>query len=126
MGKIEWFFFRSLVLDFCIAMETISTRPRLIPSTRFLLALLLCFGFAIQFAQRTNLSIAIVCMVEKSGVGNRSENLPRSSFVFEERRFLWNEWDQQIIFGSYWGGYLLTLVPSKYERKIRIRIIVCD
>ncbi|CAF0724232.1 unnamed protein product [Adineta ricciae] len=36
----------------------------------------------------------------------------RISFVFEETTFHWSEWDQQIILGSYWAGYLLTLIPS--------------
>jgi hypothetical protein len=96
-----------------MAVETNSTRPKLIPSTRFLLALLVHFGFAIQYAQRVNLSIAIVCMIDKTGLGNNSQILPRLSFVFNEQRFQWSEWDQQIILGAYWGGYLLTLIPSK-------------
>jgi hypothetical protein len=96
-----------------MAVEIISTRPRLIPSTRFLLALLVSFGFVVQYAQRTNLSIAIVCMIDKIGLENNSRILPHSSLFFKEQRFLWSEWDQQIIFGSYWGGYLFTLIPSK-------------
>jgi hypothetical protein len=103
-----------------MAVETATTaRPRLIPSTRFLLALLVCLGFLVQYAQRINLSIAIVCMVDKTKTNldleKKTNNITikRTSLFFEERQFLWTEWHQQIILGSYWGGYLLTLIPSK-------------
>jgi len=105
-------------------VETTTVRPRLVPSTRFILALLVCFGFAVQYAQRISLSIAIVCMVNRTQLNdelnsninviqNNSKTIQRTSFIFKEQQFLWNEWDQQIILGSYWSGYLLTLVPSK-------------
>lgn len=42
--------------------------PRLIPSTRFLLALLVFFAFIIQYSQRVNLPIAIVCMVNRTKI----------------------------------------------------------
>ena len=101
--------------------ETTTRSVRLIPSTRFLLAILISFGFVVQYAQRINLSIAIVCMIDRTAWESLSERkinttmrtLDRSSLFFEEQRFRWNEFDQQIIFGSYWAGYLLTLIPSK-------------
>lgn len=40
--------------------------PRFIPSTRFTLALLVFFAFIIQYSQRVNLPIAIVCMVNNT------------------------------------------------------------
>ena len=98
---------------------TIPVRPRLIPSTRFVIALLLCFGFLVQYAQRINLTMAIVCMVNRTGLNpelagkmNYTTN-KRTTLFFQEKQFFWNEWNQQIILGSYWCGYLLTLVPSK-------------
>jgi hypothetical protein len=103
-----------------MAVETTTTaRPRLIPSTRFLLALLVSLGFIVQSAQRLNLSIAIVCMIDKTKTNldferkTNNTSIERTSLFFQERQFLWSEWHQQIILGSYWGGYLLTLVPSK-------------
>jgi hypothetical protein len=103
-----------------MAVETtISPRPRLIPSTRFLLALLVSFAYLLQHAQRMNLSIAIVCMVDKTKTNldfERNTNnisIKLTSLFFEERQFLWSEWHQQIILGSYWVGNLLTLIPSK-------------
>jgi hypothetical protein len=103
-----------------MAVETTTTaRPRLIPSTRFLLALLVSLGFIVQSAQRLNLSIAIVCMIDKTKTNldferkTNNTSIERTSLFFQERQFLWSEWHQQIILGSYWGGYLFTLVPSK-------------
>ncbi|CAF3970941.1 unnamed protein product [Adineta steineri] len=105
-------------------IEPAPTPLRLIPSTRFLLALLVCFAFVVQYAQRINLSIAIVCMVNKTKSNfelepknNMIQNhtistVRRTSLFFNEKQFFWNEWDQQIILGSYWAGYLLTLIPS--------------
>jgi hypothetical protein len=115
-----------------MTVETSSVRPRLIPSTRFLLALLVCFGFIVQYAQRVNLSIAIVCMVNKTRINdefesknNRIQNnsiiIEYTSLFFKEKQFLWNEWNQQIILGSYWSGYLLTLVPSKLKKIKNLR-----
>jgi len=40
--------------------------PRFIPSTRFTLALMVFFAFMIQYSQRVNLPIAIVCMVNRT------------------------------------------------------------
>ena len=94
---------------------TSPTRLRLVPSTRFLLALLICFGFAVQSAQQTNISMAIVSLVKRTHA-NVSSHTNQSFFVFEEQRFLWNEWDQQLILGAYWVGYLFTLIPSEKKR----------
>jgi hypothetical protein len=107
-----------------MAAETTSVRPRLIPSTRFLLALLVHFAFIVQYAQRTNLTIAIVCMVNRTNLNNQlnpkiniiqnnTKTIQHTSLFFKEQQFLWSEWNQQIILGAYWSGYLLTLVPSK-------------
>ena len=40
--------------------------PRFIPSTRFTLALLVFFAFIVQYSQRVNLPIGIVCMVNRT------------------------------------------------------------
>jgi hypothetical protein len=42
--------------------------PRLVPSTRFTLALLVFFAFIVQYSQRVNLPIAIVCMVNRTKI----------------------------------------------------------
>lgn len=42
--------------------------PRLVPSVRFLLAILCFLGTLIQYTQRINMSVAIVCMVNHTAV----------------------------------------------------------
>lgn len=101
------------------------SKMRLIPSTRFTLALLVSFALFIQYAQRVSLSMAIVCMVDRTPKSQTTLNLTWSnqtitetrskigpSFI-NERRFPWNELQQQILLGAYWFGYIFTLVPSK-------------
>jgi len=45
--------------------------PRFIPSTRFTLALLVFFALIVQYAQRVNLPIAIVCMVNRTKINEQ-------------------------------------------------------
>lgn len=56
-------------------------RPRFIPSKRFTLALLVFFAFIVQYSQRVNLPIAIVCMIDKPKriEGNSSLDVPAKS-----------------------------------------------
>ena len=42
--------------------------PPFIPSKRFTLALLVFFAFIVQYSQRVNLPIAIVCMVNRTRI----------------------------------------------------------
>lgn len=115
--------------------------PPLIPSTRFTLALLVLFALIVQYAQRVNLPIAIVCMTDRTSIhehrlhlnqttGNLNlsdANNPRLSTTlksivhtsqkfgfFSEKRFNWIELQQQILLGGYWAGYIFTQIPGKY------------
>jgi hypothetical protein len=112
-----------------MSTEVTSTTPavRLIPSTRFLLALLVSTALFVQYAQRLSLSMAIVCMVDKTNLTVPSmstndlismnttlKNIPikyGSKFI-ADRQFRWTEFQQQILLGAYWFGYIFTLVPS--------------
>jgi hypothetical protein len=101
--------------------------PRLFPSTRFTVVLLLCLGFAVQYTQRINLSIAIVCMVKRrittniestsllNQTYNRTIKLPQKYGVrfINDKQFPWTELQQQIILGAYWSGYVVTLIPGR-------------
>ena len=115
--------------------------PRLIPSTRFTLALLVFFAFIVQYAQRVNLPIAIVCMTNRTKpsyprlfvndtLSNLSIEAPRRMLsssttlkpqtttiakrgFLREKQFNWAELQQQILLGSYWAGYIFTQVPGK-------------
>jgi hypothetical protein len=108
--------------------------PRFIPSTRFTLALLVFFAFIVQYSQRVNLPIAIVCMVNNTKVTDRQlplsvtprPTLYRSSTtikpavtpiekggIFQDKQFYWTELQQQFLLGGYWAGYIFTQVPGK-------------
>lgn len=114
--------------------------PRLVPSTRFTLALLVFFAFIVQYSQRVNLPIAIVCMVNRTKpiatplllngtldsartFGNNLATitttfkpapiLQQKGGFFEEKQFAWTELWQQILLGAYWAGYTFTQVPGK-------------
>jgi hypothetical protein len=53
--------------------------PRLLPSTRFTLALLVFFAFIVQYSQRVNLPIAIVCMVNRTKINEHRLLLNRTT-----------------------------------------------
>ncbi len=103
--------------------------PRLIPSKRFTLALLVFFALIVQYSQRVNLPIAIVCMVNRTKViqhhsllhgTNVTESRIHTSTAIQkigylkEKQFNWIELKQQILLGGYWAGYIFTQVPGKY------------
>jgi hypothetical protein len=116
-----------------IPVDKAALPPRLIPSTRFTLALLVSFALFVQYAQRVSLSMGIVCMVDKSHL-----NMPLKSTLYpgqiynktgttsnkygtqflNEKQFLWSEFQQQILLGAYWFGYIFTLVPSNSKNHI--------
>jgi hypothetical protein len=118
--------------------------PRFIPSTRFTLGLLVFFAFIVQYSQRVNLPIAIVCMAK----GSKSDDphlsptgtsrLPytpsynarypsttikpanisiqiQKGGIFQEKQFYWSELQQQVLLGGYWAGYIFTQIPGKYR-----------
>lgn len=109
--------------------------PPLIPSTRFTLALLVLFALIVQYAQRVNLPIAIVCMTNRtriqehrfqlndttmnhtiySSTASKSIVHPNRKFGFlAEKQFYWGELQQQILLGGYWAGYIFTQIPGKF------------
>lgn len=94
------------------------TSPRLVPSARFTLALLVSFGLFIQYAQRLSMSIAIVCMVHRTDIMTNNNitttklSIKSDGKLFKEKQFRWTELEQQLILGAYWAGYIATLVPG--------------
>jgi hypothetical protein len=103
------------------------TSPRLIPSTRFTLALLVSFALLVQYAQRLSLSMAIVCLVNKTNINITSKTnsysiqgqnrttttiIKYGSQLLKEKQFFLTEFQQQILLGSYWFGYILSLIPG--------------
>ncbi|CAF3466602.1 unnamed protein product [Rotaria socialis] len=105
-------------------------RPRLIPSTRFTLALLVFFAFIVQYSQRVNLPIGIVCMIDRPEKINSNLTLnaktelinvklaasAQSAIIkrgfLQEKKFLWSELQQQLLLGGYWAGYIFTQIPG--------------
>ena len=95
--------------------DRVLNTQRLIPSTRFTLALLVSFALFVQYAQRISLSMGIVCLVNRTALVNATPpTLTKyGSNLLQDRQFPWTELQQQILLGSYWFGYIFTLVPSK-------------
>lgn len=108
------------------------TAPRLVPSSRFTLALLVFYAFIVQYSQRVNLPIAIVCMVNNTKPAIQTDSkalyLPSTTVmskplvtsiekggIFAEKQFYWNELEQQILLGGYWAGYIFTQVPGRLD-----------
>jgi hypothetical protein len=74
--------------------------------------------------------MAIVCMVDKSNtnIGSKSTAYPGQfgnktvkilskygSQFLNDKQFLWSEFQQQILLGSYWFGYIFTLIASNFK-----------
>lgn len=81
---------------------------------RFLLSFVLFLGIIVQFMQRSNMGIAIVCMVSQ-----------RNSSVeqLEDGKFDWSKSTRGFVLSSYFYGYIITQIPSgmlsiKYGPKI--------
>lgn len=106
--------------------------PRFVPSTRFLLALLVFFAFVVQYSQRVNVAMAIVCMVNRTQPSNASSvaiaqsrglpynatralttSAPEQRGFFEKKQFFWDEEKQQDLLGGYWAGYIFTQIPGE-------------
>ena len=99
--------------------EKLSPPPRLIPSTRFILALLVSFALFVQYAQRVSLAMAIVCMVNRTAMHSLTNNtspenmkMKHGPSFLSEKQFRWTEFQQQIVLGAHWLGYILTLGPG--------------
>lgn len=111
--------------------------PPLIPSKRFTMALLVLMAFIVQYAQRVNLPISIICMVNRNITSpkiriddnltfdqkqsyqeatstqiSQNSHYNKAGFL-EEKKFDWSELEQQLLLGSYWAGYIFTQVPGK-------------
>jgi hypothetical protein len=110
-----------------MSLDKATAPPRLIPSTRFTLALLVSFALFVQYAQRVSLSMSIVCMVNRTNtnilsnltssstqIDNRTSaiSVKYGSQFLKEKQFAWTELQQQILLGAYWFGYIFTLLPS--------------
>ncbi|CAJ0941698.1 unnamed protein product, partial [Mesorhabditis belari] len=110
-------------------MATSDRKPPLFPSTRLTLAALCFVGCLVTYALRTNMSMAIVCMVRRAGSGNgteakKSECAPTVSILEEPQHlptdpiiageFDWSEDVAGSILGAFFNGYLCSQVLGGY------------
>jgi MFS family permease len=112
--------------------------PSFLISTRFLLAFVLFLGNIVQYSQRVNMSMAIVCMIDhpekrvtnvtfNENVTNETTSMPASLLPIKEGKFDWSRTTQGLILSAYFYGYILTQILSgwlsmKYGPKIVLTI----
>ncbi|CRK92382.1 CLUMA_CG005927, isoform A [Clunio marinus] len=92
------------------------------PKARQVFAIVGFCGFAIVYAMRVNLSISVVSMVNHTAINvdtNQSITdvcpIPtptNTSTPTRDGEFLWDEYSQGIVLGSFFYGYVLTQIPG--------------
>uniref|UniRef100_A0A7I4YF61 Sialin n=1 Tax=Haemonchus contortus TaxID=6289 RepID=A0A7I4YF61_HAECO len=102
----------------------LTAKPPLIPSTRFVLAILCFFGCFVVYSLRTNMSFAIVCMAKENkttevieeGAVNKcgKEIVARDTSNDIEGEFEWSKTTQGHILGAFFWGYLGSQVLGGY------------
>ncbi|KAH8270664.1 hypothetical protein KR044_000104 [Drosophila immigrans] len=101
--------------------------------TRHIFGLMGFLGFAVVYAMRVNLSVAIVAMVNQTAIphADNASTLPNdtcpppspnrtmpqywpqsSTLAATEGEFQWDEATQGLVLGSFFYGYVLTQVPG--------------
>uniref|UniRef100_A0A7E4VPW0 Sialin n=1 Tax=Panagrellus redivivus TaxID=6233 RepID=A0A7E4VPW0_PANRE len=103
-------------------------KPGLLPSTRLGLALVCFLGTIIIYAVRSNLSFAIVCMVNGTAISEMSDAVsetrqsqcPRevdNSTLYDEKvegAFIWTKEAQGSILGAFFWGYMSSQILAGY------------
>jgi MFS family permease len=67
--------------------------------------------------QRTNMSMAILCMIPPKHVQsatNSSSTSPNDSYMLEAGRYDWSKQEQGFIFSAYYFGYIFTQILSSH------------
>ncbi|XP_017870351.1 PREDICTED: putative inorganic phosphate cotransporter [Drosophila arizonae] len=98
--------------------------------SRHIFGLMGFLGFAVVYAMRVNLSVAIVAMVNQTAIPHSNSSVlandtcpmppaptPNGSFwqslsTPAEGEFVWDEATQGLVLGSFFYGYVLTQVPG--------------
>ncbi|XP_041369663.1 sialin-like [Gigantopelta aegis] len=97
-------------------------------SSRLQLAFLGFWGFANLYALRTNLSVAIVCMVNQTALEilqnvsdfsecegrtvSDSSNVTTPQRLSEDGTHVWDKTVQGLVLGSYFWGYVISQIPG--------------
>ncbi|XP_078043960.1 major facilitator superfamily transporter 10 isoform X2 [Augochlora pura] len=89
---------------------------------RYTLGFLGFLGFALVYAMRVNLSVAIVAMVNQTAIPHTDDNSTtdvchnhkpiNGTFIPTAGKFAWDEKTQGIILGAFFLGYVITNVPG--------------
>ncbi|KAL9881863.1 major facilitator superfamily transporter 10 isoform 2-T2 [Glossina fuscipes fuscipes] len=92
------------------------------PRARTVFGFMGFLGFAVVYAMRVNLSVAIVAMVNQSAIPHVNssamidETCPadnkKNVTILSEGEFAWDESTQGLVLGSFFYGYVLTQVPG--------------
>ncbi|CAF0912444.1 unnamed protein product [Adineta ricciae] len=107
-------------------MKSTTSAP-LLCSIRLIIAFIGFFGMIIHFSQKSNVSIALVCMVNHSAIDSRYVNTTSPSNVINSNEcsqikkqhntdgpFVWSKDTQGLILGAYFWGYIITQIPAGY------------
>uniref|UniRef100_A0AAY4CEW2 Sialin n=1 Tax=Denticeps clupeoides TaxID=299321 RepID=A0AAY4CEW2_9TELE len=92
--------------NICIFLVCFTVAPQLC-SARYSLALLMFFGFAVEYGLRVNLSVAMVAMVNDT---ESHQSLNRSTGP----RYPWSLETQGMLLGAFYFGKMVTLIPGGY------------
>ncbi|KAJ8680683.1 hypothetical protein QAD02_016470 [Eretmocerus hayati] len=82
---------------------------------RYLMSIMGSIGLGIIYGFKVNLSIAIVAMVNHTAVGlmnNKTLQHINVSLKHEDGPFPWDENTEGLILGSYFWGYIVSLMPG--------------
>uniref|UniRef100_A0A1A9WA66 Major facilitator superfamily (MFS) profile domain-containing protein n=1 Tax=Glossina brevipalpis TaxID=37001 RepID=A0A1A9WA66_9MUSC len=92
------------------------------PKARTVFGFMGFLGFAVVYAMRVNLSVAIVAMVNQSAIPHVnisttidetcSADNKKNMTILTEGEFAWDESTQGLVLGSFFYGYVLTQVPG--------------
>ncbi|CAF1030732.1 unnamed protein product [Adineta ricciae] len=93
-------------------------------SVRVIITFVGFLGMMVHFSQKTNISIALVCMVnhsaiEQHGMKTSSTKLNQQCLASNKTisihgSYNWSKNTQGILLSAYFGGYILTQIPAGY------------
>lgn len=108
------------------------SNPPLLISVRFLLAIVIFFGVALQYMQKIDMGISIVVMVNSSAIQDSEHHIKpviddsndtclfkpdHKNSTKDSGSFVWSKSVQGLILSSYFYGYIFTQVKKKFKKK---------
>lgn len=97
--------------------------PPFLISCRFMIAVLVFFGYAIQYMHKVDLSVGIVCMINNTWLSSTKPKLNTTSNATsncyfntiahgDDGPFEWTTDTQGLVLASFFWGYLITEIPG--------------